>query len=288
MEVAAQVYRLADGASLVLRAGDAPWQAVVFDHTLFADIGAASADEVAAVIDELDGVNAFVGEDGRLVLASQETGEHARVEVDIPLSTAAAALGLTGTGIACACGAGPGAARLLGSATQPFRLPGNAAMTVHVDGRARRIDFGAGKTHTAATAAEVINTKLRRDVARPTGDGRVLLVSPTIGAGTRLSVTAPADVPDAAVVLGFTGDTASAEPYRSVPARLDCPAAPSTAVVHNATGAPIELQLPAGRAVLPAGGQLTLTMATAMDAVVLRLVALGAARVTTPGKDRTH
>jgi hypothetical protein len=277
-------YALSEGATLVVRADERPWQTVTFTAAMFADIGAAGADEVAAAIDTLDGLTGSVDPEGRLVVASEETGEQASVEVDLSASTAAAALGLT-AGRAGARGQGLGAARLIGRATEPFTLPARASMTVQVDGRTRRVTLHTGRSSRsmdAAAVAKTINTTVRRAVARATADGRVMLVSPTIGLGSRLAVTRPrdADVPDAAAVLGFVGQAASADPYRSEPARLVCAGTPGTATVENLTAAPIELQLPTGRAVLPARGRLVVARDMAAEGLLSRLAQQGSVRVS--------
>ena len=277
-------YALTEGATLVVRADEGAWQTVTFRAAMFSDIGAAVADEVAAAIDKLDGLTGSVDPQGRLVVATEETGEHAAVEVDVAASTAAAALGLT-AGRASANGSGFGAARLTGTAPEPFALTANASMTVHVDGKARKVTFKdarANRPMSAATVAKAINTTLRRKVARPTGDGRVMLTSPTIGVGSRLAVTAPRakDVPDAAAALGFVDESAHTDPYPSEPARLVCAAVPDTASVVNLTAAPIELQLPTGRTVLPARGRLVIARDVAAEGLLVRLADQGSVRVS--------
>ena len=270
-------YRLTKGATLVVRVDGGPWQTIAFDR--LDDPAAATAEELAAEIDAADGLTGHVGEDGRLVVSTQDTGETSTLEI-APTSTAAAALGL-GPG-AAATGTGPGRARLTGVHPGPFTLAEDASMTVYVDGKARKVAFGEHEGHwSAADVAENVNRKLRRKVASVTGDGLVRLTSPTQGVGSRLAVTGPAeDVPDAAAVLGFTGDAASADPYRTEPARLACSPAPDTVVVENLTSAPIELQLPAGRCVLPARGRLVVARDTAADGLLLRLAAQGSVRMS--------
>ena len=274
-------YRLAEGETLVLRTDDSPWQTATFAVADFADIGAATADEAAAVIDRLDGIAASANQAGYLVLATEETGEYAQIEVNVAASTAAAALGLAADR-AGARGHGIGAARLIGTASEPFALPAHATMTVSVDGRTRKVAFDAAGSADAATVAQVINAKLRRKVARPTAEGRIMLVSPTIGAGSRLSVTPPGDrdIPDASARLGFVGAAAHTDPYPSGQARLVCTPTPDTALVVNLTAVPIELQLPTGRAVLPARGRVAVTRDVAADALLLRLVSQGAVRLS--------
>ncbi|MEV0644191.1 hypothetical protein AB0I28_02895 [Phytomonospora sp. NPDC050363] len=273
-------YRLGEGASLVVRVDNGPWQTLTFDLHSFDDPEAATTGELAvAIAVGLDGIGAE-SDDDRLVLVTEDTGETCVLEVS-PSSTAAAALGLTPG--ARATGSGPGSAHLTG-AREPFAIPAGASMTVHVDGKARKVGFGDKDADwTAADVAENVNAKLRRPVARATGDGRVRLVSPTQGVGSRLTVTAPAagdDVPDAAAVLGFVGDDAHTDPYRTEPARLACRPAADTVVVENLTSAPIELQLPTGRCVLPARGRIVVARDTAADGLLSRLAAQGAVRTS--------
>jgi hypothetical protein len=159
-------------------------------------------------------------------------------------------------------------------------------MTVHVDGRSRKVTFdedGHGEW-TAEEVATRINRELRRKIARATGGGRVRITSPTQGVGSRLEVTGPAtDVPDAAGVLGFVGEARRSDPYRTEPARLVCTPIPDTAVVENLTSAPIELQLPTGRSVLPARGRLVVARHTAADALLRHLIAQGTVRMSPEG-----
>ncbi|HEY1180038.1 MAG TPA: hypothetical protein VGF17_28100 [Phytomonospora sp.] len=273
-------YRLTDGSTLVIRVDEGPWQTLTFDTGSFADPEAATPGELAvAIAVGLKGVTAETDDADRLVLATDDTGETTTLEVSAS-STAAAALGLAPG--ASATGTGPGSAHLTGAAG-PFAVPEDASMTVHVDGKARKVGFGEHDGHwTAVDAAENINRKLRRTVASATGDGRVRLVSPTQGVGSRLTVTGPADpdTPDAAAVLGFTGPASHTDPYRTEPARLACRPASDTVVVENLTSAPIELQLPTGRCVLPARGRLVVARDTAADGLLSRLAAQGTVRTS--------
>ena len=283
-------YRLTEGATLVLRVDDGPWQTLVFDGaklqgastTVAGELQTTGAD-LAEIIGELDGITGTVDGAGRLVLSTVDTGETAVLEVDPVASTAAAALGLGPGRAVTASGHGPGSASLANVHKEPYALPPTAAMTVRVDGKARKVTFG-DQGHEPWTAEEVaaqINRQLRRQVARATGDGRVRITSPTQGVGSRLTVTEPAsDVPDAAAVLGFTGQAAHSEPYRTEPGRLTCEPAAETAVVENLTSAPIELQLPTGRSVLPARGRLVVARDLAADSLLLRLVAQGTVRMS--------
>jgi hypothetical protein len=242
---------------LVLRVDDGPWQTVELEG---AD-GRLEGEELAAAVGALDGITATVGEDGSLVLATEETGETASLEVE---------------GAPVARGRGPGHASLTGSEPGPYALPADAAMTLHIDGKSRKVTFDEAD-HDEWSAEDVaarINRQLRRKVARVTGDGFVRITSPTQGVGSSVAVG-----PEAAV-LGLAGES---DPYRAEPARLVLrpPAGiADTAVVENLTAGPIELQLPTGRSVLPARGRLTVTRATAADGLLRRLAAQGTVRMS--------
>lgn len=282
----APTYRLSAGDTLVLRSDDAPWERVTFRKRDFADIAAATAAEVVAALGRLEGLTAD-DDGGLLVLASVDTGDASRVEVDTDASTAAAALGLLGgsaSGPAAAQGSGLGPARLVGTTTAPFRIPAKARMTVRVDGRGRRVTLDAASGASAQHVVDALNTTLRRPIARATADDRVALVSPTLGVGSSLEVLGPDDdtAPDAAAVLGLTGDSALSEPYRSEPARLVCAPAPDATVVVNLTASPVEVHLPAGPVVLAARGRLLLPREVAAGPVLRRLAEQGSVRLERP------
>lgn len=287
---ATTTYHLPEDASLVLRVNDGPWQTLTFEP------GEATGEELAAASNGLDGIKSTVDDEGRLVLSTEETGETTVLEVDATASTAAAALGLSGTGTsASATGNGPGSATLTSVHAGPYELPADAALTVQVDGKSRNLTFGKESKEskestakdepwTAEAVAAHLNRQLRRKVARPTGDGRIRLTSPTQGVGSSLDVTGPA-----AAVLGFTGAAAHSDPYRSEPATLTCrpptgspgsPASTGNTVVENLTPAPIELQLPTGRCLLPARGRLVVAREIAADSLLLRLGAQGTVRMS--------
>lgn len=282
-------YRLSEGATLVLRVDDGPWQTLVFDADSLLGATAtnggelqATGAELAEAIGTLDGVTADVDADGALELATVGTGESTILEIDPVASTAAAALGLGADGTVAARGHGPGSAVLTSVNGGPYALPPTASMTVHVDGRSRKVRFDdEHEQWSADDVAARINRQLRRSVARATGDGHVRITSPTLGVGSRLNITPPAtDVPDAAAVLGFTDGAAHSDPYRTAPARLVCRPAADTTVVENLTSAPVELQLPTGRCVLPARGRLVVARGTAADGLLRRLAAHGTVRMS--------
>jgi hypothetical protein len=272
-------YRLHEGDTLALRVDDGPWQTVVFDSAHFP---AATADDtggievsgadLAAAADALVGIAATVDDDGRVVLATADSGESATLEIDP--GSAAAALGL-GAGVVR--GAGPGHARLVGAEAGPYTLPAGAELVVQVDAakpRTMTFDEDGPEEWTAEQIAASINKQARRKVAAATGDGHVRLASPTQGVGSRVEVGGAA-----AAVLGFTGPAALSDPYRAEPARLVCRPGGSTGrvVVQNLTPAPIELHLPTGRQVLPALGRLVVDRD---DALLRQLAAHGTVRTS--------
>jgi hypothetical protein len=271
-------YRIADGSTLVVQAGDAPWQTVTFHDADFADPQAATAAEIAAALSTLDGIEA-TDDAGTLVLTSAETGEYAAVTVDAAASTAAGALGLTGQ--PAARGSGPGAARLVGSATEPFQLPEHAALQIAVDGgKPRKVILDLDGAVDAEAVAKAVNGKLRRRLATHTATGAVRLTSPTSGVGSALAVLPPEDdAPDAAVLLGFTGPHAATDPYPAAPARLSCPPYADTVDLVNLTAAAVELQLATGRLVLSARGALPVSAETAAEPLLRRLAEQGVLRI---------
>jgi hypothetical protein len=267
-------YRLTEGATLVLRVDGGPWQTLAFEQS------EATGEELAEAVSGLDGITGAVDAEGRLVLSTVETGETTVLEVDLTTSTAAAALGLSQSSV---IGSGPGSAQLTSGHSAPYALPPNASMTVHVDGKARKVGFGEEEHEpwTAEAVAAHLNRVLRRKVASVAGDGCVRLTSPTKGVGSSLTVTEPtSDLPDAAAVLGFTGQAAHSEPYRTEPAAFTCRPVAETTVVENLTSAPIELQLPTGRCVLPARGRLVVARDIAADSLLLRLAGQGTVRMS--------
>ncbi len=270
-------FALGVGGPLLLRVGDGPWQEVLLAPERFADSAAATAQEIADVLDGVGGVAADV-EDGVVVLTSARAGASASVEIDVRRSPVATALGLASAGpFVRATGRGPDPARLV-SAPGPFRFAAQAGMTVRVNGRGRRVRFPEGEA-VAADIAAAVDAALRRPVAETTADGRVAVVSPRIGPGGTVEVVPGPPGSDAAAVLGFVGANALSDPWRSDPARLRLAPPGPTVTVTNLTGAPVELHLPTGQVVLPARGRLTTSRALADDPAVARLAARAVLRV---------
>src|SRR5262249_16828472 len=89
-------HRLWGGDTLLVRVNGGPWQTATFKAADFHDLAEARADELAAVLGQLEGVTATVDETGSLVLATVAGGSHVTLEVDASESSAANALGLSG------------------------------------------------------------------------------------------------------------------------------------------------------------------------------------------------
>lgn len=284
-----RTYAITDGDTLVLSVNGCAWQTLAFTARDFADAGAATAQELAeAVRRRARGVAATVEADGSLVLASEAQGGHAELRVDAERSTAATALGLLGDR-GRARGAGLSAARLTSPEAEPFELARGAELTLSVDGKRRRLTFESGFTERRATAAELaeaIEGKVR-GIACATPDGRLVLTSPTVGAGSSLQVErGREDRPDAAAALGFTGEAATSDPYPTAPARLPCAGPPAAGTrVTNLTASPIELHLPTGTVLLPARGALPISPADLAYPPLQNLLGQGAVRLAAPTGD---
>jgi hypothetical protein len=275
-------YRLRDDDALVFSANGGAWETVTFEGKDFKDPEAATAEELAAVLNRSGTLAAYADADGTLVLATASAGGHTSLEVDVEASSAAAALGL-GLGRAAAQGEGVRAARVVSLAAEPFALPTGSEMSVNVDDQRRKVSFDEGITAGAATAAEVckvINAK-RKKVADVMRDGRVAITSLTVGLKSKVEIEpAPPDKTDAAAILGFIGAAAFDQPYRAEPARLACRGAQAGGLeVHNLTASPIEIHLASGTTVLPARGSVPLAAGDAGNSQLQRFIAQGAVRL---------
>jgi hypothetical protein len=281
-------YRLQDGDTLVFSADEEPWHTVTFESKDFEDVGAATAEEVAEVLNRSGSLAAYADEQGALVLASVSAGGHASLDVDVEHSTAAAALGLTGAQ-ASARGDGLRAARLVSQKAEPFDLARGSELTLFVDEHRRRVVFDEDEiTPGAASAAEVaraINAK-KKKVAEPTRDGRVALTSNTIGADSKLLVEpAPPGKQDAASALGFVGASAADRPHRAEPARMVCAGRESAPAVVNLSSGPVELLFLSGATVLPAGASAPLAPGDAASEQLQRLIEQGVVRIVASAPD---
>lgn len=272
-----KTYQLSEGDTLVFSVNDAPWETIAFESKDFADITAARAEELAAVVNRTGSLAAYADEQGRLVLATVAAGAHTSLDVDVEHSTAARPLGLDGAE-ASAHGDGLRAARLVSPNAEPFKLPVGGELLLTVDGHRRRVVFDAGIKPGVATAEEVartINAK-KKKVAEVTRDGRVALTSNTVGAGSMLQIDpAPEGKSDAASALGFIGATGYDEPHQLVPARIACDGRSSAVLIVNVTNGPIELHFPTGTTVLPASGGVPLAPSDAASEQLQRLIAQG-------------
>ncbi|HEX8073059.1 MAG TPA: hypothetical protein VF546_24140 [Pyrinomonadaceae bacterium] len=275
-------YRLRDGDTFVFSVNGGAWEAVTFDAKDFKDPAAATAEELASVINRSGSLAASADAEGTLVLATASAGGHTSLEVDVEASSAAAALGL-GLGRAAAQGEGVRAARVVSRAAEPFPLPLGSEMSVNVDDQRRKVSFDDSITPGAATAAEVckvINMK-RKKVADVTRDGRVAITSLTVGLKSKVEIEPGAQgKTDAAAILGFVGAAAFDQPYRAEPARLACRGAQAGGLeVQNLTASPIEIHLASGTTVLPARGTVPLAAGDAGNSQLQRFIAQGAVRL---------
>lgn len=254
-------YRLQKGDTLVFSVDFAPWQCIRFRRQDFADIAAATADEVAAVIQRDANLDAVV-ENGRLTLVSRSRGSDSRLDIDIPQSSGAAALGIVAN--PCVRGRGIPPAQLISRNTQPFSIPDGAELRLAVDGKSRKFVFKrsvVGRNASAEDVAGAMN-RGRKTLARPTRDGRVAITSPSIGpeSGLRLEPNRiAAGKTDAAPSLGFVGSAAHSQPCSSDSAALVCRGQATGVQAVNMTGRQIELHFTTGTVVLPPRVSMTVT-----------------------------
>lgn len=102
-------YALRDGMTLVVTEAGGERAVITFHAGDFADIGAATAEEVMAVL-ERDGIPASMNDDGALQIGKPLPEGRAPVSVETRASTAAKALGLSRDRAAAAAAAPPKAA----------------------------------------------------------------------------------------------------------------------------------------------------------------------------------
>jgi phage tail sheath protein FI len=204
---------------------------ITFDAANFPNIGAASADAVAAVINRQTTVlRAGVTPSRQLLLSSATPGPTSRLQV---AGTAAPVLGFTGTTANSDSALNVGTTLAALQSTGGF-LPGSAVrletrghiiatnaiaasitdqarIDVTVDGGAtpvpivfRASDFANGVA--AITPAEVvaaINRQAQGFSAALTATNRLILLSNRYGLGASIAVAAPPGPPDASTALGF-------------------------------------------------------------------------------------
>jgi hypothetical protein len=247
-------YSLSHHDTLVFSADRAPWQSIRFRRQDFEDIGAATAQEVTAVIQREASLDAAVDDDGWLILQSASRGCDSSLEIDVSQSTAARALGITVENDARGHGIPP--ARLVSRNAEPFSIPDGAELRLNVDGKSRKFVFKRSAIGRKASADDVAGAmnRGRKTLAMATRDGRVAIVSTCIGPDSRLQ-TEPHRVAkgkkDAAPSLGFVGSAAYSQPCGSGKAELACRGAATGMQAVNMTGHQVELHFATGSVVLP-------------------------------------
>lgn len=230
-------FAVTDGATLTLTVttrGEDAVATVTLHGSDFATLGAASAQEVAAVVNlQQTLVRAAVTPNGRVLLAAAagERGAWSRLTVSGPST-----LGFTGVN-ANSDSALPSARTVaalssasgfrIGSATR-FSTPGHvvgtsAVATTVPDGAGLQVTVGGGAPETvrfrssdfadptAVTAAEVaaaVNRQAVSFAAELTHQNRLVLLTNSDGTGATIAVAAPAgSVPDARTAVGLTTAT---------------------------------------------------------------------------------
>src|SRR5262249_54833784 len=126
----------------------------------------------------------------------------------------------------------------------------------------------------------IINDK-HAGTAAVSRDGRIILTSPTNGAGSKLLIEPPkaGAKPDAARALGFVGASAVSEPNPLGPARLSATGKQQGFKAVNLTSTLLELHLPTGTIAVPARGSVPLSPADAAHVPLQRLIAQGMLRL---------
>jgi hypothetical protein len=276
-----KTYQLTDGDRLVFSVNQKKWEAVVFEKKDFADIAAATAQEIAKVINNSDEIRAEVDEQENLVIATVEEAGNTTLEID-GIDTSPG-LGLT-SGPA-ASGSGLRIAQLVTPQTEPFALAAGSELTLVVDGHRRRIVFNAGFKPLKATAdeiAKIVNAK-KKKIAYALRNGAIMLRSNRIGAGSELVALPAADAQkDAAAVLGLTGAAAEDAPYPSSPARILCGSTAQGLQAVNLTASPIELHTQEGSVVIPARRSVPLTINDTANTQLQNLIDKGVIKLS-PG-----
>lgn len=282
-----KTYHLKDRDTLVISVNGAMWQTITFNAGDFKDPEAATAQELSEVINRSGELAASVNEQGVLVLATVTAGGHTSLDVDVERSIAAGALGLNSRR-ASAHGEGLQAARLVGTANEPFPLPLGSILSLIVDGHRRKVTFDEDITKGKATAAEVarvINAK-KKKIAEVTSDGRISLTSNLVGAGSKLEIeAAPPGKVDAALILGFTGASRFSEPHPVAPAKIVCGGLQTGIEAVNLTSSPIELHFSTGTLVLPARSSVPLSSGDAANSQLQRLIKQGVVRLASAAED---
>jgi hypothetical protein len=285
----AKTFTIRDGDTLVFSVNQGPWETVIFKAADFKNIGTATVEELAAVLNRSGSLNAHADENGQLVLATVAKGEHSSLEVDLARSTGAAALGISG-GQARTQGTGLRPARLISRIAVPqgqhYNIPPEAEMNLVVDKSRARMAFDklASPQATVPQVVDYLNRRTKiKGIASLTRDGRIVLTSPTVGANSVVAVE-PGRVDqgkvDAAAILGFIGTSALDKPYPTGPAAIVCSGQQMGLRLVNLTNSPIELHLPSGSLLLPARGAMPLSARDTAHGPLQRLIDQGQVRLT--------
>ena len=271
-----KTYALSARATLVVSVDGGAWQTIQFRAKDFRNIQKATAKEIAKILTASKVLDAWVEADDTLVMASPSRGGHASLAIDLANSTAAAALGISAPE-SRAAGSGLEAARLVGTAMEPFDLRPNDELTIAVNGRNRKITFGRGIKAGNAAAEQIVTAinKVVPGLAAAGRDGQVILTSPNVGLGSSLEVSGPS-----AAALGFAGAAGFSQPHRAEPARILCTGRSALLIAVNLTASPIELHFATGTTVLPARGSLPLAPIEAAHEPLQRLVRQGSVRLS--------
>jgi tail sheath protein len=233
----AEPFALVDGDTLNVTVNGGAAIPIVFAAAQFSNIGAATAEEVAAAINrQSTALQAVATPNARVLLASSTPGPASRLDSIGGAAAAAGKLNLGGaTGAELAAGAtsafvGSSGGFVAGSATRielrghtaaplamATALTADSGIRVAVDGGApvtitfRDADFDNGVAAVTPTeVVAVINRKATGFTAALTGQTppRLVLLSNTYGPASSIAVSAPAGAtPDATASLGLTGNT---------------------------------------------------------------------------------
>lgn len=233
LTTAAEPFALTDGELLEITANGVDTK-ITFKAANFANIGAATASEIATAINrQTTALVAGVTPDRHLMLASTASGT-TKSRLVVTAGTAATTLGFTGasangdSGIAAGStqivvqGTGgllPGSAvrletrgYVLAPNAMATSIPNKAGINVTVDGGSppvsitfKNSDFARANAITPVEVVAAINRQARGFSADLTTDNHLVLLSNTYG--TKSSIGVAAGTPDATAALGLTGNT---------------------------------------------------------------------------------
>ena len=225
LSTAAEPFALTNGEQLQVTANGTPvTPPITFNAANFANIGAATAAEVAAVINrQTAAFQAAVTPDRHLILASAASGT-ANSRLVVPAGSAATALGFTGANASSDAGLGAGSTQMIvqsaggllpGSAAHlethgytigpspiASTIPSNSSINVAADGGSPvAITFTSTNPKDVLTA---FTRQARGFTAGLTVDNHLVLYSNTYGPTSSIAVTA--GTTDATAALGLTGE----------------------------------------------------------------------------------